>query len=78
MPLVAFFILLSRVQLKRNPYYQVFCGLHEYQRKIDLSQFRIGAFSQKHLKKRVEKLFQMRVSLHNKLVLGAIVNSTIQ
>ena len=68
------------LQWKRNPYYQAFCGMKEFQRKLPChstklvhSRRRIGAEG-------VERIFRMSVGLHGRAALEDVVliDTTVQ
>ena len=52
------------VQWKRNPYYQAFCGLSEFQRTLPCHATELVHFRQRIGKEGVKRLFQMSVDLH--------------
>jgi transposase, IS5 family len=62
------------VQWKRNPYYQAFCGLREYQRELPCHSTELVHFRKRIGREGVEKIFRMSVSLHGALALEASVN----
>ncbi len=62
------------VQWKRNPYYQSFCGMSEYQEKLPCHSTELVHF-RKHIGKQgVEKIFQMSIALHGRTALENNVN----
>ena len=68
------------VQWKRNPYYQSFCGMTEYQAKLPCHSTELVHFRKRIGKQGVEKIFQMSIALHGKAALEDNVNidTTVQ
>jgi IS5 family transposase len=68
------------LQFKRNPYYQVFCGLTELSNKPPCHSTELVKFRNRIGKKGVEKIFQMSVQLHGRSALEDTVNidTTVQ
>ena len=68
------------VQWKRNPYYQWFCGMTEYQPKPPCHSTELVHFRKRIGKQGVEKIFQMSVALHGRAALEDHVNidTTVQ
>ena len=68
------------LQWKRNPYYQAFCGLTEYQPRIPCHSTELVKFRQRIGKEGIETLFQMSVQLHGRQALEESVNidTTVQ
>ena len=54
------------VQFKRNPYYQAFCGLNEFQRTVPCHATELVHFRKRIGKEGVQRLFQMSVDLHGR------------
>ena len=68
------------LQFKRNPYYQVFCGLTEFTCKPPCDSTELVKFRNRIGKEGFEKIFQMSVRLHGKVALEDTVNidTTVQ
>jgi IS5 family transposase len=68
------------LQFKRNPYYQVFCGLTEFSSKLPCDSTELVKFRNRIGKEGFEKIFQMSVRLHGKAALEDTVNidTTVQ
>ena len=68
------------LQFKRNPYYQVFCGLTELSNKPPCHSTELVIFRNRIGKKGIEKIFQMSVRLHGRSALEDTVNidTTVQ
>jgi len=68
------------VQWKRNPYYQSFCGMTEYQADMPCHSTELVHFRKRIGKAGVEKIFQMSVAMHGKAALENAVNidTTVQ
>ena len=68
------------LQFKRNPYYQVFCGLTELSNKPPYDSTELVKFRNRIGKAGFEKIFQISVQLHGKYALEDTVNidNTIQ
>ncbi|OYZ47947.1 MAG: IS5/IS1182 family transposase, partial [Sulfurovum sp. 24-42-9] len=54
------------LQWKRNPYYQYFCGMSEYQPALPCDPTDLVYFRKRIGTEGVEKIFAMSVSLHGK------------
>lgn len=68
------------LQCKRNPYYQYFCGLHEYIPAMPCDATDLVYFRKRIGKKGVEKIFKMSVQLHGKDAeeKQVIIDTTVQ
>lgn len=68
------------LQWKRNPYYQYFCGMSEYQPALPCDPTELVKFRQRIGKKGVEKIFEMSVRMHGKDAeeKQVIVDTTVQ
>lgn len=68
------------LQFKRNPYYQYFCGLHEYVPALPCDATELVKFRRRIGKKGVEQIFKMSVQLHGKDAeeKQVIVDTTVQ
>ena len=68
------------LQFKRNPYYQVFCGLTEFSNKPPCDSTELVKFRHRIGKEGFEKIFQVSVQLHGKQALEDSVNidTTVQ
>ena len=62
------------LQWKRNPYYQAFCGLKEFQQKLPCHSTELVHFRKRIGKAGFEQIFQMSVSLHGDLSQEDAVN----
>ena len=62
------------VQWKRNPYYQAFCGMREYQRELPCDSTELVYFRKRIGKAGFEQIFQMSISLHGDQALEDTVN----
>lgn len=62
------------LQWKRNPYYQAFCGLNEFQQKLPCHSTELVHFRKRIGKAGFEQVFQMSVSLHGGLAQEDAVN----
>lgn len=67
-------------QWKRNPYYQAFCGVHVFQSDVPCHPTELVHFRKRIGEQGIEKIFQMSVKLHGKLIEDSIVHvdSTVQ
>ena len=67
-------------QWKRNPYYQAFCGITEYQPKVPCHSTELVHFRKRIGKQGIEQIFQMSVALHGRTALEDNVNidTTVQ
>lgn len=68
------------LQWKRNPYYQAFCGMNEFQQKLPCHSTELVQFRKRIGKEGFEKIFQMSIALHGKAALEDTVNidTTVQ
>jgi len=68
------------LQWKRNPYYQAFCGMQEFQRKLPCHSTELVHFRKRIGADGVERIFQMSVGLHGKMALEDTVHidTTVQ
>ncbi|MCP5273303.1 MAG: IS5 family transposase [Burkholderiales bacterium] len=68
------------LQWKRNPYYQAFCGMQEFQRKLPCHSTELVHFRKRIGAEGVERIFRMSVGLHGKAALEAAVHidTTVQ
>jgi IS5 family transposase len=68
------------LQWKRNPYYQYFCGMHEYVPALPCDSTELVKFRQRIGKEGIEKIFAMSVALHGKAAQEkqVIVDTTVQ
>ena len=68
------------VQWKRNPYYQSFCGLTEFQQTLPCHSTELVHFRKRIGKEGFEKVFQMSVNLHGRAAKEDTVNidTTVQ
>ena len=68
------------LQWKRNPYYQAFCGITEYQPRVPCHSTELVHFRKRIGKAGIEKIFQMSVQLHGSQALEETVNidTTVQ
>ena len=68
------------LQWKRNPYYQGFCGLSEFDRHFPCHSTELVKFRQRIGSEGMEELLQMSVVLHGKAALEGTVNidTTVQ
>ena len=68
------------LQWKRNPYYQYFCGMKEYQPALPCDSSELVYFRKRVGKEGVEQIFAMSVSLHGKDVQEkqVIIDTTVQ
>ena len=68
------------LQWKRNPYYQYFCGMSEYQPALPCDSTELVKFRQRIGTEGVEKIFAMSVSLHGKDAQEkqVIIDTTVQ
>ncbi|MBA1419459.1 MAG: IS5 family transposase [Epsilonproteobacteria bacterium] len=70
----------SVLQWKRNPYYQYFCGMREYQPALPCDPTDLVYFRKRIGTEGVEKIFAMSVSLHGKDAQEkqVIIDTTVQ
>ncbi|MDR4515878.1 MAG: IS5 family transposase [Nitrosomonas sp.] len=54
------------LQWKRNPYYQAFCGMKEFQRRLPCHSTELVHFRKRIGAEGVERIFRMSVGLHGK------------
>lgn len=68
------------LQWKRNPYYQAFCGLKEFQRKLPCHSTELVHFRKRIGAEGVDRIFQMSVGLHGDLAQEDVihVDTTVQ
>ena len=68
------------LQWKRNPYYQYFCGMNEYQPTLPCDSTELVKFRQRIGKEGVEKIFAMSIALHDKDAQEkqVIIDTTVQ
>ena len=68
------------LQWKRNPYYQAFCGMQEFQRKLPCHSTELVHFRKRIGFDGVDRIFQMSVDLHGQAALEDTVNidTTVQ
>ncbi|SDX12221.1 transposase, IS5 family [Nitrosomonas communis] len=68
------------LQWKRNPYYQAFCGLKEFQRKLPCYSTELVHFRKRIGAEGVERIFQMSIGLHRDWALEGVihVDTTVQ
>ena len=68
------------LQWKRNPYYQYFCGMTEYQPALPCDSTELVKFRQRIGKEGVEQIFAMSVGLHGKDAQEkqVIIDTTVQ
>jgi len=68
------------LQWKRNPYYQYFCGMHEYVPAPPCDPTELVKFRQRIGKEGAEKIFAMSVALHGKDTQEkhVIIDTTVQ
>jgi len=68
------------LQWKRNPYYQYFCGMNEYQPALPCDSTDLVYFRKRIGKEGVEKIFSMSVKLHGKDAQEkqVIIDTTVQ
>jgi IS5 family transposase len=57
------------VQWKRNPNYQSFCGMTEYQPRLPCHSTELVHFRKRIGKAGIEKIFQMSIALHGRAAL---------
>jgi len=67
-------------QCKRNPYYQAFCGITEFQQDLPCHATELVHFRKRIGKQGFEQIFQMSIQLHGNVALEAAVNidTTVQ
>lgn len=68
------------LQWKRNPYYQAFCGLKEFQRKLPCHSTELVHFRKRIGAEGVERIFEMSIGLHGDWALEDVihVDTTVQ
>jgi len=68
------------LQWKRNPYYQYFCGMREYQPALPCDSSELVYFRKRIGKEGVEKIFAMSIALHGKKAQEkqVIIDTTVQ
>ena len=62
------------LQWKRNPYYQAFCGMKEFQQKLPCHSTELVHFRKRIGAEGVERIFRMSVGLHGELALEDVVH----
>ncbi len=62
------------LQWKRNPYYQAFCGMKEFQQKLPCHSTELVYFRKRIGAEGVDRIFQMSVGLHGDLALEDTVH----
>lgn len=68
------------LQWKRNPYYQAFCGMKEFQQKLPCHSTELVHFRKRIGVPGMERIFQMSVGLHGESALEDVVHvdTTVQ
>lgn len=68
------------LQWKRNPYYQAFCGMQEFQRRLPCHSTEPVHFRKRIGPEGVERIFRMSVNLHGKAALedAVHIDTTVQ
>lgn len=68
------------LQWKRNPYYQVFCGMKEFQRRSPCHSTELVHFRKRIGAEGVERIFRMSVNLHGRAALEdtVLIDTTVQ
>ena len=68
------------LQWKRNPYYQAFCGMKEFQRKLPCHSTELVHFRKRIGAEGVERIFRMSVGLHGRAALEDVIHidTTVQ
>ena len=68
------------LQWKRNPYYQAFCGIKEFQQKLPCHSTELVHFRKRLGVPGMERIFQMSVGLHGESALEDVVHvdTTVQ
>lgn len=68
------------LQWKRNPYYQAFCGMKEFQRRLPCHSTELVHFRKRIGAEGVERIFRMSVGLHGRAALEDTVHidTTVQ
>ena len=68
------------LQWKRNPYYQAFCGMKEFQQKLPCHSTELVHFRKRIGAEGVERIFRMSVGLHGRAALEDTVHidTTVQ
>jgi IS5 family transposase len=68
------------LQWKRNPYYQAFCGMKEFQQKLPCHSTELVHFRKRLGVPGMERIFQMSVGLHGESALEDVVHvdTTVQ
>ena len=68
------------LQWKRNPYYQAFCGMKEFQRKLPCHSTELVHFRKRIGAQGMELIFQMSVGFHGESALEDVVHvdTTVQ
>ncbi|UJP03857.1 MAG: transposase, partial [Nitrosomonas sp.] len=68
------------LQWKRNPYYQAFCGMQEFQRRLPCHSTELVHFRKRIGAEGVERIFRMSVGLHGRRALEdtVLIDTTVQ
>jgi len=68
------------LQWKRNPYYQAFCGMKEFQQKLLCHSTELVHFRKRIGTEGIERIFRMSVGLHGESALEDVVHvdTTVQ
>jgi IS5 family transposase len=68
------------LQWKRNPYYQAFCGMKEFQRKLPCHSTELVHFRDRIGAEGVDRIFRMSVDLHGEAALedSVHIDTTVQ
>ncbi len=68
------------LQWKRNPYYQFFCGMQQFQQEVPCHSTELVHFRKRIGKAGFEKIFQMSIALHGCAALerGVNIDTTVQ
>lgn len=62
------------LQWKRNPYYQAFCGMKEFQQKLPCHSTELVHFRKRIGAEGVEQIFRMSVGLHGESALEDVIH----
>src|SRR4030066_342782 len=62
------------LQWKRNPYYQAFCGMKEFQQKLPCHSTELVHFRKRIGAEGVERIFRMSVGLHGESALEDVIH----
>ena len=68
------------LQWKRNPYYQVFCGMKKFQRRLPFYSTELVHFHKRICAEGVERIFRMSVGPHEHAALEdtVLIDTTVQ